>query len=70
MGKGRAAGRVRLFVGNRGSGQLFAGSGGSGPRKVTCGQLWDMRHVGTLLPMARWLNCDHVFTELRSSGKF
>ena len=26
-GKGRAAGRVRLFVGNRGSGQRFVGSG-------------------------------------------
>ena len=26
-GKGPAAGRVRLFVGNRGSGQRFAGSG-------------------------------------------
>ena len=35
MGKGRAAGRVRFFVGNRGSGQLFAETGGSGPRKVT-----------------------------------
>ena len=27
MGKGRAAGRVRLFVSNRVSGQRFAGSG-------------------------------------------
>ena len=27
MGKGRASGRVRLFVSNRGSGQGFAGSG-------------------------------------------
>jgi hypothetical protein len=35
MGKGRAAGRVRFFVGNRGPGQLFAETGGSGPRKVT-----------------------------------
>ena len=40
---GGGSGRVRLFVGNRGSGsgQRFAGSGwvGSGPRKVTRGQL-------------------------------
>ena len=42
MRKGRAVGRVRLLFGNLGSGQLFAGSG---PRKVTRGQLWDMRHV-------------------------
>ena len=27
MGKGRAAGRVRLFVSIRGSGQRFTGSG-------------------------------------------
>ena len=45
MGKGRAADWVSLFVDNHGLGQLFAGSGGSGPRKVTCGQIWDMRHV-------------------------
>ena len=45
MGKGRAASRARLFVGNRGSGQLFAESVRSGPRKVTRGQLWDMRHI-------------------------
>ena len=35
-GSGRRSGRVRLFVGNRGSGQRF---GGSGLRKVTRGQL-------------------------------
>ena len=37
-GKGWAAGRVRRFVSNCGSGLRFAGSG---PRKVTRGQLWN-----------------------------
>ena len=42
MGKGRAAGRVgsdflSAIAGRVGSGQRF---GGSGPRKVTRGQLW------------------------------
>ena len=47
-GKGRAAGRVgsgrvTLFVGNRGSGRVGSTFRrvGSGPRKVTRGQLWD-----------------------------
>ena len=44
MGKGRAAGwaagRVRLFVSNRGSGRVNVLRVGSGPRKVTRGQLW------------------------------
>ena len=40
-GKGRVAGRVRLFVGNRGSGRINISPGrvGSGPRKVTRGHL-------------------------------
>ena len=60
MGKGRAAGWVSLFVGNRGLGQLFAGSG---PRKVTRGQLWDTRHVQLyIVANGKVLNCDHVFT--------
>ena len=43
-GSGRGSGRVRLFVGNRGSGRVGStfrtGRVGSGPRKVTRGQLW------------------------------
>ena len=40
-GKGRAAGRVRLFVGNRGSGRVGSTfrQVGSGPTKVTREQL-------------------------------
>ena len=33
MGKGRAAGRVRFFVGNRGPGQLFGRDGRVGSKK-------------------------------------
>ena len=62
MGKGRAVGRVRFFVGNRGSGQLFAETGGSGPRKVTRPWTTLGNETCTLSPMARWLNRDHVFT--------
>ena len=41
-GSGRGSGRVRLFVGNRGSGRVGSTFRrvGSGPRKVTRGQLW------------------------------
>ena len=44
-GKGWVAGRVRLSVGNRGSGQVGSmfRRVGSGPRKVTRGQLWDIK---------------------------
>ena len=38
-GKGRAAGRVRLFVVNRRSGRVNVSPGRVGPRKVTRGQL-------------------------------
>ena len=45
-GSGRGSGRVRLFVGNRGSGRVGStfrpGRVGSGPRKVTRGQLWSI----------------------------
>ena len=50
-GKGRAAGRVKLFVGNRGSGQNFAESG---PKKVTRGQLWVVIILSGL--------CSHFYT--------
>ena len=41
-GSGRGSGRVRLFVSNRGSGRVGSTFRrvGSGPRKVTRGQLW------------------------------
>ena len=41
-GSGRGSGRVRLFVGNRGSGRVGSTFRrvGSGPRKVTRWQLW------------------------------
>ena len=49
MRKGRAADRVRPFVGNRGSGQRFAGSGRVGSRKVTRGAWttlgWPIAHL-------------------------
>ena len=64
-GKGRAAGRVRLFVGNLGSGQRFVGLGRveSGPRKVTHGQLWPIHVLTELNITYLWFLGEIIITQ-------
>ena len=62
--KGRGSGWIRLFVGNRGSGQRFTGSG---PRKVTRGHkaIWSHHNSSALATVPLMYDLENLYDDVQ-----